>query len=239
MLLDPRLDAVFDATWQAAQSRRFGGLVALEAAGAGDRVNGAHRVGDWSEKDIDAACAQLAEWGIAPLFRVDDADAGFIAALEARGFQRSPSALMMGIAPDRLTDRPIPPVTAFEHWPPLAVQRDMWVEGGFGSPRLAVMDRVEVVKTSLLGRIDDRAAATGFLALHDGIAMLHALVVAPEHRRKGMAGWMLRRAALWAQAQGADQLVLAVGVENHGAIATYDALGFARLADYSVMTLPG
>lgn len=50
------------------------------------------------------------------------------------------------------------------------------------------MDRAAGPKTSLLGRIKDRAAGTGFVAISDGIAVLHAVYILPDWRRMGLAG---------------------------------------------------
>ncbi|MDF3606661.1 GNAT family N-acetyltransferase [Paracoccus sp. DMF-8] len=48
----------------------------------------------------------------------------------------------------------------------------------------------------------------------------------------GVAGWLIGRAAEWAQAQGATRLALAVSRANTDARALYDRLGFAELGGY-------
>jgi GNAT superfamily N-acetyltransferase len=62
--------------------------------------------------------------------------------------------------------------------------------------------------------------------------MVHALVVAAEHRRQGVAGAMMIRAARWARAQGCRTLALAVVASNAPARALFGGLGLNPVADY-------
>jgi len=62
--------------------------------------------------------------------------------------------------------------------------------------------------------------------------MLHALVVDPKHRRKGLAGHMMAQAAIWAARQGCDWLTLAVGAQNTPARALYASLGMRAVGSY-------
>ena len=78
-----------------------------------------------------------------------------------------------------------PHVSLFDIWPPLAIMREIWADGDIGPARLAVMDRVTGPKTGLIARLSDRAVGCGFCAIHDGIAMLHAVEIAPAYRRQG------------------------------------------------------
>ena len=50
-----------------------------------------------------------------------------------------------------------PFLSSFPHWPPLGIARAIWAEGGIVPARLAVMDRVTLPKTAILGRTGDRA----------------------------------------------------------------------------------
>ena len=104
---------------------------------------------------------------------------------------------------------------------------------GIGPARQAIMDRVQLPKAAILGRAEDRAAGVAFVAVSNGIAVLHALEVLPVMRRKGSAGWMLREAAFWAAAQGAEQMLLAVTAGNSAALALYRGLGFTDIGGYS------
>ena len=100
------------------------------------------------------------------------------------------------------------------------------------------MQRVAGPKAALLGRIEDRAAGAGFVAIHSGVAMVHGIEILPDWRRKGLAGWMMRRAAVWARENGARRLALAVTRANAPAIALYRGLGFRDAGGYAYFVKP-
>jgi GNAT superfamily N-acetyltransferase len=126
----------------------------------------------------------------------------------------------------------LPRVTTFTVWEPLEIMRDIWAEGGIGPARVAVMERVTGPKTGLFGRLKDQPAAAGFVALHDGIAMVHALEVRARHRRAGMGRLMMRQAAQWAARQDARYLAVICTQANDGANGLYSAMGFSCIGTY-------
>lgn len=231
-MISPAFDAAWQATWPAADYADHGGLRVGRGLGGGGRVSAARVVGDWDEADIAAAEATHAGWGQPALFAVEDGDGALAAALAARGYRAANPTLILSAPLGPLTDRAIPPVTALESWPPLAIQRDLWAAGGIGAARQAVMERVALPRAALLGRLHDRAAGAAFVAADGPVAMIHAIEVAPAFRRQGMAGWLLGAAADWALSVGADRLALAVGRANTAARAAYDKLGFAEVGAY-------
>lgn len=231
--MDAALAAAFEATWPAACYRDAGGFRVGQGLGAGGRVGSARMVGPWTEADLDAVEAIHRGWDQAALVRVADGDADLIARLAARGYRPENPTAILACPIALLTDRAVPPVTAFAIWPPLAIQRDIWSAGNIGPARQAVMARVAAPRTAILGRIEDRAAGAGFAAVHQGVAMIHAIEVLSAWRRKGLAGWMMRGAAFWAVDQGADRLALAVSRANVGAVEMYQALGFSEAAGYA------
>ncbi len=131
-----------------------------------------------------------------------------------------------------MTDRAIPPVTAFAVWPPLAIQRDLWRELGIGAARQAIIDRAAAPKAALLGRVADRAAGVGFVGVHGPVGMIHALGVLPPFRRRGVAAWLIRQAASFAERNAAARIALAVQRDNVAALALYAALGFSEVEGY-------
>lgn len=233
MTLDPALAQAFEATWPAADHVEMGGIRLGRAPGAGGRVNSARVTGDWCDADIDASIRQFKDWGLPPVFRALDEDEALQKALNSRGFHRSNPTAIMACPVARLTDRDLPPVTTFTIWPPMAIQRDIWAAGNIKAARQQVMLRVAAPRTSILGRIKDRAAGAGFVAIDGDVAMIHAIEVLPDWRRQGLAGWMMRQAAIWADAQGATRVGLAVSRANSGARALYDSLGFDEVAGYA------
>ena len=72
-----------------------------------------------------------------------------------------------------------------------------------------------------------------------GIAMIHAIEVAPEHRRKGGGGLLIRGAASFAAEQDAAWLALAVTEANAPARALYERLGIARAGSYHYRVASG
>ncbi|NHF74688.1 GNAT family N-acetyltransferase [Paracoccus sp. 12-3] len=226
------LDAAFEASWPAAEYASAGAIRIGRAPGGGDRVNSARPIGsDWTEGDLDQATAIQTNWNQPPLFRVADGDP-LAAALLARGWQAQKPTRLLAAPLLNLTDIPVPRVTAFAVWPPLAIQRNLWTETGIDAGRQAVMDRVSLPKAAILGRAEDRAAGMAFVAVDGPVAVLHALEIIPAMRRRGLAGWMIREAAFWAESQGAATMQLAVTAENAPAQALYRGLGFIEIGGY-------
>jgi GNAT superfamily N-acetyltransferase len=56
------------------------------------------------------------------------------------------------------------------------------------------------------------------------------VVVAEEHRRKGIGRALMERAASWCREQGASQLLLTVWEGNRAAEAFYDRLGYRPIS---------
>ena len=221
------LAEVMEATWPPASRRGLGPFTLRDGAGGGKRVSAASLSGEFTEADLDAAEAAMP----APLMLIRDADAALDAALDARGW-RVVDPVVAYAAPVVALTADLPPLAAFPHWPPLEIARSVWAEGGIGPARLAVMDRVQGPKTALLARTDDRPAGVAFVACHGAEAMLHALEVRPEQRRKGTGQSLLHAAANWAAAQGAAQLSLVVTRQNAAARALYDRLGMRVVGQY-------
>ena len=230
----PVLDALYatvDATWPPAAVHRAGTWLVREGKGGGKRVSAATATGPVSDDDIAAAEAEHASLGQQPLFMIRAGDTALDAALEARGYRIvDPVVIYLAPVADLLAE--VPPVTAFAVWPPLAIQRELWARAGIGPERLAVMGRVAGPRTTILGRRKDRPAGTAFVAIHDKIAMLHALEVPPEMRRQKSAVYMLRRAVQWSQDHGAEWFSLVVTEANGPARALYASLGMAIVGHY-------
>ncbi len=231
--MDAALAQAFEDTWPAAEYTDAGGFRVGRGLGAGGRVSSARAVGRWTKADIPAVEAIHRRWQQQPMFRVPDTDDGLAGALQDAVYRRETPTAIMQAPVTALTGQPIPYLTTFAIWPPLAIQRDIWNAGSINPARQAVMDRVAVPKTAILGRIDDRAAGVAFAAVAGDVVMVHAVEVLPAFRRRGLAGWLMRQAAVWGQEQGATRVGLAVSRANTGARATYDRLGFAEVAGYA------
>ena len=109
---------------------------------------------------------------------------------------------------------------------------DIWARGGIGPGRRAVMTRPTGPCIALMARADDRPVGVAFVAVDNNIAMIHAIEVRPEHRRKGGGGVLIHGAASFAAEHGAEWLALAVTEANAPARALYERLGIARAGSY-------
>jgi len=224
------LAQVMEATWPCARAWQEGPWTIRDGAGGGKRVSAATADGPWTDADIPLAEAAMAAMGEPALFLIRDGEADLDAALAARGY-RIVHPVVAYACP--AADLPPPPgMTTFAHWPPLAILRDLWAQGGIGPARLAVMDRVTGPKAAILVRQGDRPAGAAFVALSGTTAMLHALEIAPPRRRQGSAHHILQASAHWALDHGADRLMLVVTAANAPARALYASLGMQAVGHY-------
>ena len=234
-----RLYAAIDATWPAAETRQCGAFRLRRGKGGGQRVSAATCEGAWAEPDIDAAETGMQAFGQTPIFMLRAGENALDAALQERGYAIKDPVTLLLCRADTLLDMPIPPVTAFAIWEPLAVMEEIWAEGGIDADRLAVMARAKGPKTAIFGRVKDMPAGTAFVALSGDIAMIHAVEVLSPYRRHGLAQWMMRKAAFWAADQGAAWLSVLCTDANHGAKALYASLGFVPVGQYHYRVAPG
>ncbi len=226
-----QLLVVMEATWGPASTTRLGPWTIRNGLDGGKRVSATTAEGDWQDTDIPQAEAAVAALDQPALFLIREGDGLLDQALMARGY-RIVDPVVAYAAPIATLPQAPDHMTTFPQWPPMAIAADLWAEGGIGPARLAVMDRVQGLKTVILGRAQDRASGTAFVAIHENIAMLHALEVTPSQRRQGSAHNILRAAAEWAQANGADTLSLVVTLANDPARRLYASLGMQAVGQY-------
>ena len=221
------LAQVMEATWPPARTWDCGPFTLRDGAGGGKRVSAATCAGNWTEADITAVEAAMAE----PLILIGAGQDALDQALAARGY-RLVDPVVAYAAPVSDIAGEVPWLTTFPHWPPLEVTRAIWDDGGIGPARLAVMDRVAGAKTAVLARAGDRPAGAVFVAMTGAEAMVHALEVRPGQRRLGVGAHLLRAAANWAVAQGAARLSLVVTAQNAAARALYARAGMQGVGQY-------
>ncbi len=228
---------VLDATWAPARCIQAGPWTLREGVGGGQRVSAATANSPVTETDLATAEAGMRALGQHPLFMVRPQDQELDRWLETRGYTIvDPVNMYLVRAEDIAEDLPM--TLAIPTWPVLAIQRELWAEGGVGPGRIAVMERVSVPKVSILGRRSDTPGGTAFIAVHNGVAMLHALEVASSQRRKGVAETIMKGAANWAVDIGASWLALAVTRANGPANGLYDKLGMSVATNYHYRRAP-
>ncbi|RNL62627.1 GNAT family N-acetyltransferase [Nocardioides marmoriginsengisoli] len=85
---------------------------------------------------------------------------------------------------------------------------------------------------------DGEQLAHGRIGLRDDWAFVADLLVAKEHRRRGLARTMMAGLVEWAAERGASVLLLQVVADNVAAQALYAGLGFERHHAYRHLTAP-
>jgi GNAT superfamily N-acetyltransferase len=232
-----RLFEAIDATWPAARAIREGPWLLREGLGGGKRVSAATALGPVAADDIPLAEDAMRRLTQTPLFLIRNGENDLDAALALHGYEIIDPTAVMVLPVDALTDSPVPPVTAFTIWEPLAIMAEIWAQGGIGPARLDVMSRT-AVKTAILARWNEKPAGVGFVAIDREIAMVHAVEVLPGQRRQGVAQWIMRQAAFWAREQGAKTLAVLCVRANTPAVSLYSALGFETAGHYHYRVKP-
>ena len=230
MLIDLR--ATMEGTWPPAQTQVIGPWLIREGQGGGQRVMATSVCGDWQSADVTVAEAAMRTLGQPLIFVLHAGDEALDAELAARGYQIVDPVVGYGAQIADLDISAPEAMTSFPHWPPMAIAAALWQDGGIGPERLAVMKRVAGPKTAILGRVNDRAAGVAFVAIHNRVAMLHALEVAPSLRRHGLGHNLLRAAVQWARQTGADRFSLVVAEAKGSARSLYVSLGLQVLGRY-------
>lgn len=247
--------AAIDATWAAPATRRCGPFLLREGQGGGQRVSAATlcdapsgQGGTLPEHaapvpcptraEIADAVAEMAALGQRPLFMVRGDQREFDARLAAEGFEINDPVVVMTAPIDTIAQEGPPPVSAFAIWPPLEIMCEIWDAGGIGPARRAIMAGSCDPKTAILGRVRDRAAGCAFVAVHGGIAIMHAVEVAPDLRRLGTARNMTIGAADWARRHGADTFAILTTTANAAARGVYASLGMVPVEHYHYRQAP-
>ena len=223
---------VVDGTWPAASYQQLGPWLIREGAGGGQRVSAATATQPITAEDIPQAEAAMQALGQPKLFMIREGDDALDALLGAQGYVVHDPVKAYACPIEILTQESAPRITALLAWEPLAIMLDIWAKGGVNAGRIDVMHRAKGPKTGFIGRLNDHPAATGFCAIHDGIAMVHALEVLPHQRRQNMARYAMLELAQWAQENGATHMSLVTTQANAGANALYTSLGMTCVGQY-------
>ena len=225
-----RLMATIDATWPPAEYLEVGPWLLRRGNGGGQRVSAAST----EDQSADFALAEqgVRAWGQTPLFRLTPDQALLDARLAEAGYAVKDPVALYAAPVASLADGNDETVQVFRVTSPLAMVDEIWARGGIGPGRRAVMTRPTGPCIALMARADDRPVGVAFVAVDNNIAMIHAIEVRPEHRRKGGGGVLIHGAASFAAEHGAEWLALAVTEANAPARALYERLGIARAGSY-------
>lgn len=228
--LDTLLD-VLDATWPPAKHIQTGPWHLRQGLGGGQRVSAATANFPILETDISHAENEMAALSQPAIFMIRPGDEALDKLLARRDYAVV-DPVTVYVAPTESLAQAQPPAVCFSTWPPLAVQTEIWRNGGIDANRIKVMERAATPKTAILARQNDTPAGTAFVGIKNDIAMLHALEVPKALRRSGIGVQILAAAANWAQAHGARWFSLIVTTANVPANGLYRKLLMTPLAGY-------
>jgi len=231
-----RIMAAVDATWPPAEFARVGPWTLRRGDGGGQRVSAASAEDE--RADLAPAEAGMRAWGQVPLVRLTPDQTELDRRLAAAGYKVKDPVSLYAAPVAKLDDGRDQTVKVFRLTCPLAMVDEVWAQGGIGPGRRAVMERAVGPKMTLMSRAKDRPVGAAFVAVDGDVAMIHAIEVTPEHRRKGGGANLLRGAARFAAEHGAAWLTLAVTEANVPAKVLYERLGMALAGSYHYRVAP-
>ncbi len=223
---------VVDATWPAAAYIETGPWLCRRGAGGGQRVSATTARAPVSAGDLPLAEARMRELGQPLLFMVRQGDETLDKMLAEAGYAVHDPVNAYAAPLTLFEGKHAPRVCALLTEEPLAIMLDIWAQGGIGPGRVEVMRRAPAPKISMVGRLNDHPAAAAFCAIHEGVAMVHALEVLPEMRGQKMGTYAMYEFARWARSQGASHISLVCTAANVGANALYTSLGMSCVGQY-------
>lgn len=230
---------VLEATWPATTTLPDGPWIFRTGQGGGKRVNATTARAPITPADLQYAEQTMQATGQRPLFMLRGGDDALDRMLAGAGYTRIDPTVLYAAPIGNFTGEPLPRISAFDIWPPLAIMVELWAEGGIGGGRMAVMARAASPKTGILARQSDHPAGAAFVSIVNNVAMIHAIEVSAKLRRQGVARNIMRAAAFWAQDQGATTLSLAVTEANAAARSLYASFAMQVAGHYHYRVKPG
>ena len=221
-----------DLTWPAEEFLELTEWKLRKSIKGGKRVSAVTAIGKSGIPAIQFVENTLEEWCQDKLFMIKAGENSLDEALKERGYCIVDPTNIWSISAEALSMQQIPPVTAFSIFPPLAIQRELWIANGIDASRIEIMDRVKTPKTTIFGRINAKPAASAFVAVSNKIAMVHALIVDHKFQRQGMGKHVMQKVGVWAHQQGAESVVVLCTKQNQSANNFYKILGMQVIGEY-------
>ena len=228
-----RLYDAIDSTWPPVAFREVGPFTLRRGDGGGQRVSSASLCGDSFEiSDIEAVEKAMDALGQPRLFMIRDSDQTLDAALADQGYRvKDPVTLFAGSSA-KLAEYDPQGFAVIDSAEPMAIMSEIWETCGIAKGRRDVMRRANGVKACFLGRMDDQPAGVTYVGCDGDLAMMHALEILPDMRRKGLALQMMGATGAWAARNGADTFTLVVLTANDAACGLYRKLGMVEVGKY-------
>lgn len=228
-----RLYDVIDRSWPPAEMQRVGPFKVRRGDGGGQRVSAASLFGEEFTPDHIVAVEQAMDALSQPrLFMIRDGDQLLDTALAKLGYRIKDPVTLFAVSSAKLSEHDPKGLAVIDAPEPLAIMSEIWENCGIGKGRRDVMRRAQGAKACFLGRIEDHPAGVTYVGCDDDIAMLHALEIMPEMRRKGLGLQMMGATGAWAARNGADTFSLVVLTENDAACALYQKVGMVEVGNY-------
>ncbi len=174
----------------------------------------------------------MVEWCQDKLFMIKADQNSLHEELQKRGYCIVDPTNIWSIPSKSLSIQQIPPVTAFSIFPPLAIQKELWMANGIDASKIAIMDRVQTPKTTIFGRINAKLAASAFVAVANKITMVPALVMDHKCQRQDMGKFVIQKVGAWAHQQGAESVVVLCTKQNQSANNFYKILEMLVIGQY-------
>ncbi|WP_147126372.1 GNAT family N-acetyltransferase [Shimia ponticola] len=226
---------LIDRSWPPEAMRRDGIWVIRQDSSGSKRTMAASLAPganeDTAPAEIEQAEVAMTALDQPMLFQIRGPSGPLDQALGERGYRIVDPCTIYAIRAEALA-APVPHATAWSLWEPLAIQKEIWAEGGIGPGRLAIMERAGAPKTSIIGRVNDRAAGAAFVSGAGSLAMIHGVETLADYRRKGVARWMMVAACNWCIENGIDWLTLITVNDNLAANALYTSIGMTPVGQY-------
>ncbi|MFI9080679.1 GNAT family N-acetyltransferase [Streptomyces sioyaensis] len=226
--------------WPAVETERLGQWTLRASGGFTRRANSVLPLGD-PGLPLDAALEHIGRWysarGLPPVIAVatgrEDTDVQLAARLAERGWADEAHTRVRIAALAPLADTGADTSRVALSREPDADWLALYNRTGEGGGGQEVTEGARKVLTggpsvwcATVHDADGRTAAIGRLAVDGRWAGFAAVEVAPDARRRGLAGQVMAALAERALAEGASAAYLQVEADNTGALGFYDRLGF-------------
>ncbi|AIQ46387.1 hypothetical protein R70723_11250 [Paenibacillus sp. FSL R7-0273] len=233
-------------TWPAEQSVLLEGWILRTASGYTKRSNSVNPLygpeepatGPGVQQKITLAEQYYDRAGLQTVFKITPytSPAGLDDLLSERGYrQDSPSSVRV------LELEQLPPLQSRHTLVIYEQLKEEWTEAfsqqtGLSGARRDILCRMLTASALQQGYAllykDGKPAACGLGVIQHGYIGLYDIVTAPGYRRQGLAEELILGLLHWGQAQGASASFLQVVLENAGASALYDKLGYREIYQY-------
>ena len=224
--------AASETCWPPLNKKNIGPWVIREGEGGGNRVSSTTANDFFRKEDIFIAENHMQLLNQKNIFHIREKDLELDNILDRLGYSLVDKTVVYGSKIAKMSSPCVPPMTAFNIWPPLRIMKDIWEIGGTTDSRISVMERCKVRKTAILGRIENKAAGCAFISEYKGVAILQALFVLPSYRRKGLARFLISESVKWVSYAESAYLALMTDKYNKEARGLYDSLGMKIIDKY-------